>query len=83
MNNHFFNFFLEASKDLVPKHSVINLRGHNTDVDTSTVPETVTGLGSIYEFIIDGKRLYRVYSKFITIKYEYQGNEEEYNPSWA
>lgn len=51
MNNHFFNFFLEASKDLVPKHSVINLRGQNTDVDTSTVPETVTGLGSIYEFI--------------------------------
>ena len=38
---------------------------------------------SEYEFIIDGKRLYRVYSKFITIKYEYQGNEEEYNPSWA
>ena len=38
---------------------------------------------SEYEFIIDGKRLYRVLSKFITIKYEYQGNEEAYNPSWA
>ena len=38
---------------------------------------------SEYEFIIDGKRLYRVLNKFITIKYEYQGNEEEYNPSWA
>jgi len=38
---------------------------------------------SEYEFIVDGERLYRVYSKFITIKYEYQGNEEEYNPSWA
>ena len=38
---------------------------------------------STYEFIIDGKRLYRVMTKFITIKYEYQGNEEEYNPSWA
>tara|TARA_R100000234_G_scaffold15747_1_gene8579 strand:- start:277 stop:879 length:603 start_codon:yes stop_codon:yes gene_type:complete len=38
---------------------------------------------SKYEFIIDGQRLYRVYSKFITIKYEYQGDEEEYNPSWA
>ena len=35
------------------------------------------------EFIIEGKRLYRILSKFITIKYEYQGNEEEYNPSWA
>jgi hypothetical protein len=38
---------------------------------------------SEYEFIIDGKRLYRVLNKFITIKYEYQGNEEEYNPSWT
>jgi len=38
---------------------------------------------SEYEFIIDGERLYRVLSNFITIKYEYQGNEEEYNPSWA
>ena len=38
---------------------------------------------STYEFVIDGKRLYRVINKFITIKYEYQGNEEKYNPSWA
>ena len=38
---------------------------------------------SKYEFIIDGKRLYRVLSNLITIKYEYQGNEEAYNPSWA
>jgi len=38
---------------------------------------------STYEFIIDNQRLYRVYNKFITIKYEYQGNEEAYNPSWA
>jgi hypothetical protein len=36
-----------------------------------------------YEFIIDGQRLYRVLSNFITIKYEHQGDEEEYNPSWA
>ena len=35
------------------------------------------------EFIVDGERLYRVLSKLITIKYEYQGDEEEYNPSWA
>ena len=38
---------------------------------------------SEYEFIINGERLYRVMNKFITIKYEYKGNEEEYNPSWA
>ncbi len=36
-----------------------------------------------YEFIVDGEKMYRVMSQFITIKYEYQGNEEEYNPSWA
>ena len=35
------------------------------------------------EFIIDGKRLYRILSNLITIKYEYQGDEETYNPSWA
>ncbi len=38
---------------------------------------------SEFEFVVDGKRMYRVLSKFITIKYEYQGDEEEYNPSWA
>ena len=38
---------------------------------------------STYEFIIEGQKLYRVYNKFITVKYEYQGDEEEYNPSWA
>ena len=38
---------------------------------------------SEYEFVVDGERLYRVKSNFITIKYEHQGNEEEYNPSWA
>ena len=38
---------------------------------------------STYEFVIDNERLYRIMNKFITIKYEYQGNEETYNPSWA
>ena len=38
---------------------------------------------SEYEFIVNDKRLYRVLSNFITIKYEYQGDEEEYNPSWS
>ena len=38
---------------------------------------------SEYEFIIEGQRLYRVLNNFITIKYEYQGHEKEYNPSWA
>ena len=39
--------------------------------------------GSEYEFVINGERLYRILSNFITIKYEHQGNEETYNPSWA
>jgi len=38
---------------------------------------------SKYEFIIDGERLYRVLTNSISIKYEHQGNEEEYNPSWV
>ena len=51
----------------------------------------LTGVGKLvgfrpsseFEFIIDGQRMYRVLSNFITIEYEYQGDEEEYNPSWA
>ena len=38
--------------------------------------------GGKYEFIVEGERLYRVLTKFITIKYERQGTEKEYNPSW-
>jgi hypothetical protein len=39
--------------------------------------------GMEYEFVIDEQKLYRVPTNQITIKYEYQGNEEEYNPSWT
>ncbi len=38
---------------------------------------------SEYEFLLDDMKLYRVASNSITIKYEYEGNEEAYNPSWA
>ena len=38
---------------------------------------------SEYEFNIEGERLYRVPLNRITIKYEYQGDEKEYNPSWS
>lgn len=37
---------------------------------------------SEYEFIVDGERLYRVPTNSISIKYERQGTEKEYNPSW-
>jgi len=36
-----------------------------------------------WEFIIDDQRLYCMKSNDIVIKYEHEGNEEEYNPSWA
>ncbi len=35
------------------------------------------------EFVIDNIKLYRILSNLITIKYEHQGNEKTYNPSWA
>jgi len=36
-----------------------------------------------WEFLIDKQRLYCMKSNDIVIKYEHQGNEEKYNPSWA
>jgi len=39
--------------------------------------------GGEFEFVVDEKKLYCMKSNDIVIKYEYQGNEEEYNPSWA
>jgi hypothetical protein len=38
---------------------------------------------SEFEFIVDNQRMYRVRIQSITIKYERQGNEKEYNPSWT
>jgi len=38
---------------------------------------------SEWEFLIDEERLYCMKSNDIVIKYEYQGDEEKYNPSWA
>jgi co-chaperonin GroES (HSP10) len=37
---------------------------------------------SEFEFIIDDSRLYCMKSNDIVIKYEYKGDETEYNPSW-
>ena len=53
-------------------------------IDSSFKENDLVGFSpnSEYEFIIDGERLYRVTTNSITIKYEYQGKEEEYNPSW-
>lgn len=36
-----------------------------------------------FDFVIDGQRLYCMKSNDIVIKYEYKGNEAEYNPRWT
>ena len=53
--------------------------------DGTFLPTQLVGFspGDEFEFIVDGERLYRVMNRFINIEYEYKGNEEEYNPSWA
>ncbi len=38
---------------------------------------------SEFEFIVEGERLYCMKSNDIALTHEYQGNEEENNPSWA
>ena len=69
-------FNIESEK---PLQGIVKYSDNTVDVN-SLVGFTPN---SEYEFIVDNERLYRVLSKFITIKYEYQGDEEEYNPSWA
>ena len=38
---------------------------------------------SEWEFLVEKERLYCMKSNDIVIKYEHEGNEVEYNPSWA
>ena len=53
--------------------------------DGTFLPTQLVGFspGDEFEFVVEGERLYRVINKFINIEYEYKGDEEEYNPSWA
>jgi hypothetical protein len=39
--------------------------------------------GGEFDFVINGQRLYCMKSNDIVIKYEYKGNEAQYNTSWA
>ena len=39
--------------------------------------------GGEFDFVIEGQRLYCMKSNDIVIKYEYKGDEAEYNPSWT
>ena len=49
------------------------------------IPETLITFApnSEFEFIIEGERLYCMKSNDIALTHEYQGNEEEVQPSWA
>jgi hypothetical protein len=53
--------------------------------DGTFLPTQLVGFspGDEFEFVVDGERLYGVMNRFINIEYEYKGDEEEYNPSWA
>lgn len=63
----------------VLKHLGDDLRDFNLN-DNDLVGFTPN---SEYEFVIDNQRLYRVPLNSIAIKYERQGTETEYNPSWV
>tara|TARA_B110000093_G_scaffold24381_1_gene23231 strand:- start:732 stop:1337 length:606 start_codon:yes stop_codon:yes gene_type:complete len=49
------------------------------------VPGDVVGFtpNSEWDFVIDKQRVYCMKSNDIVIKYGHEGNQEEYNPSWA
>ena len=62
------------------------LKYGNSSLDTVGVtPGTLVVFtpNSEFEFIIDGERLYCMKSNNIAVTHEYEGNEEENNPSWA
>jgi hypothetical protein len=50
LNNHILDFHTEVSKGLVPKHTLVHKFGQNLDIDTTTDPETVWSVGSLYTF---------------------------------
>jgi len=75
-----------VSNNIIEKE--VPLRGIIKHVDRDLVDiekEDLVGFtpSSEYEFIVGGERLYRVQTNEISIKYERQGNEKEYNPSWT
>ena len=74
-------FSLEKEKPLVGivkySNDILRSRGIEVGDKIGFIPN------SEFEFIIDGERVYRVRTKVITIKYEYEGEEREYNPSWV
>jgi len=59
--------------------------GNNSLKALNINPGDVVGFtpNSEWDFVIDEQRVYCMKSNDIVIKYEHEGNEVEYNPSWA
>ena len=75
------DFTLDKEKKLVGI-----LKYGNSSLEASGInPGDLIGFtpNSEWDFIIDNERLFCMQSNDIVIKYEFQGNEVEYNPSWA
>lgn len=79
VNNDMFSLEKEEPLVGIVKYSndVLESRGIKVGDKVGFIPN------SEFEFVIDGERVYRVRTKVITIKYEYEGEEREYNPSWV
>jgi len=75
------DFSLEKER----KHIGILKYGNKSLEELKIAPGDLVGYKPYgeFEFVIDGERLYCMKSNDIVIKYEYKGNEEKYNPSWA
>ena len=59
--------------------------GNNSLKALNINPGDVVGFtpNSEWDFIVDDQRVFCMKSNDIVIKYEHQGNQVEYNPSWA
>ena len=74
------NFSIEKEEPLI---GILKYTNNSKELEQLNVNDLVGFVPrSEYEFIVNNERLYRVLTKAITIKYEYQGKEREYNPSW-
>jgi hypothetical protein len=79
LNNN--NLSLDKTKSLVG----ILRYGNSSLNELKIAPGDLVGYtpNSEWEFIVDNELLYCMKSNDIVIKYEHQGNETKYNPSWA
>ena len=75
--------FLEHRKEQ-PNVGIVKYSNKSLEA-LGITPETLITFtpDSEFEFIIEGERLYCMKSNDIALTHEYQGNEEENNPSWA